>query len=418
MNQTTCRKTSTQQLRPTPAQARQLACVLWRCSTRSTTARTQRGTAAKRRRRVALTRLQEEAERQTIRAAFPAYAASHSQVLQDVLARLDQASHAFFRRAVNGAKLGFPRFQGRSRWHSLTCKEHGHSAPLDNGCLVLSTIGRPAVCWSRPFVGTITTGTLATEAQGWYVACACAEVPSAPLPRTGGETSLAVGRQVLLLTAGGDSVANPRHDRRAERAVRQAQRRLSRRTKGHQRRRKASTWLTEPHQHVGRGGRGHRDLHHQTALALLRTCDVNSGEASPPANLSLRPAPRPEGHGGYAHNGASRTVGLNTSMRGAGWRQDLIILACKATWAGERVAAVNPASTTQNCAGCGAHIEKSVSVRTHVSPHCGLVLDRDEYTARNFHWRGQRLRGVPALAGALPREPAGLSPVRSVREHP
>jgi transposase len=47
-------------------------------------------------------------------------------------------------------------------------------------------------------------------------------------------------------------------------------------------------------------------------------------------------------------------------------------------------------------------------VRTHTCPRCGYVADRDENAARNIVWRGQRLRGVPALAGALNREPVGL----------
>ena len=84
------------------------------------------------------------------------------------------------------------------------------------------------------------------------------------------------------------------------------------------------------------------------------------------------------------------------------------ILACKAAWAGTRVEAVNPAYTSQDCSGCGERMYKSLSVRTHVCTHCGLILHRDEHAASNIQWRGQRLRGVPALAGAMNREPAGL----------
>ncbi len=149
MQQPTVRKTYKEKLRPTPAQERALDEVLWRCRTLYNTALVQRSTAW-RRCHVSVTRSQQEAELKAIRAAFPAYAALHSHVLQDVLARLDTTYQAFFRRVATGEKPGFPRFQGRTRWHSFTYKEYGNGARLDNGCLVLSKIGRVAVRWSRP----------------------------------------------------------------------------------------------------------------------------------------------------------------------------------------------------------------------------------------------------------------------------
>jgi len=50
---------------------------------------------------------------------------------------------------------------------------------------------------------------------------------------------------------------------------------------------------------------------------------------------------------------------------------------------------VDPAYTTQDCSGCGARVQKSLSVRTHVCPSCGLVLDRDQNAARNMYRAGQ-----------------------------
>jgi len=54
---------------------------------------------------------------------------------------------------------------------------------------------------------------------------------------------------------------------------------------------------------------------------------------------------------------------------------------------------VPPAYTSQDCSGCGEQVEKSLSVRTHVCPSCGLILDRDENAARNIQWAGQALAG-------------------------
>ena len=269
---------------------------------------------------------------------------------------------------------------------------------MDNGYLVLSQIGRVAVRWSRPLEGTPKTVTLTREADGWYVCFSCAEVPIRPLPPTGQETGIDVGLVHFLTRADGVHVPNPRHLRTAEREVKKAQRRVSRRKKGSTRRRKAAKLLARKHQHVKRQ---RRDFHHKQALALVRTYDTVSVEAIQPANLSRRPAPVPDGNGGYLHNGASRKAGLNTSIQDAGWRQFLSILAFKAACAGKRVEAVPPAYTSQECSGCGERIQKSLSVRTHVCTTCGLILDRDENAARNIQWRGQRLRGLAGLPAGM-----------------
>jgi putative transposase len=261
------------------------------------------------------------------------------------------------------------------------------------------------VRWSRPIAGRIKTVTISNEADGWFVSFSCAEVPTEPLPLTGSETGLDVGLKVFLLTADGKAVANPRHYPPAERELKKAQQRVSRRQKGSKRRRKAVAQCAKQHQHVRRQ---RTDCHHKTALALVCQYDTIYHEAIQPANLSRRPAPVPDENGGYLHNGAAQKAGLNKRLHDAGWSCFLRSLACKAAWAGKRVEAVNPAYTSPDCSGCGERSEKSLSVRTHVCTNCALIVDRDEHAASNIHWRGPRRRGVPALAGALNREPAGL----------
>jgi putative transposase len=400
----TLRKTFKEKLQPTPAQEAALDAVLWRCRTLYNTALEQR-ISVYRQRGISVSRYTQEAELKDLRAAYPDYATIHSHVLQDVLARLDRTYEAFFRRMANGEKPGFPRFQGRNRYRSFTYKEYGNGARLDNGFLVLSRVGRIAVHWSRPIAGTPKTVTVSREADGWYVAISCAEVPLQPLSETGRETGIDVGLKVFLITADGDAIENPRHYRRAERYLVKCQRRVSKRVKGSHRRRKSATLLAQAHQHVRRQ---RADFHYKAALALVRAYDTIYVEALKPANLSRRPEPKPDGKGGYAHNGARRKAGLNKSIQDAGWRRFLSILAFKAACAGKRVEAVNPAYTTQDCSGCGERIYKSLSVRTHVCTNCGLILDRDEHAAKNILWRGQRLRGLPAVAGGMNREPVAL----------
>ena len=211
MNETSVplHKTFKEQLRPTPAQQAALEGVLWRCRTLYNTALEQR-ISLYRQRGVSISRYTQEAELKELRATYPEYAALHSHVLQDVLARLDKTYQAFFRRVHNGQTPGFPRFHGKERYHSFTYKEYGNGARLDNGYLVLSTIGRIAVHWSRPLAGIPKTVTVSHEADGWYMAISCADVPVQPLPETGRETGIDVGLKVFLITADGEPVETRR----------------------------------------------------------------------------------------------------------------------------------------------------------------------------------------------------------------
>jgi putative transposase len=246
------------------------------------------------------------------------------------------------------------------------------------------------------------------------VSFSCAEVSVAPLPETGRETGIDVGLKVFLITAAGEAVANPRHSRQAGRALMKAQQRVSRRRKTSNRRKKAVNLLAKKHQQVRRQ---RTYVHHKAALALVCQYDTIYYEAIQPAHLSPCPAPVPDRNGEYLHNGAARKAGLNTSIQHAGWGHFLNILACKAAGAGKRMEALPPAYTSQDCSGCGERIRKSLSMRTHVCTNGGLILDRDENTARNIHWRGQRLWGlaglpavaaVAAVAEGMSREPAAL----------
>ena len=57
---------------------------------------------------------------------------------------------------------------------------------------------------------------------------------------------------------------------------------------------------------------------------------------------------------------------------------------------------VDPKNTSQLCSGCGERVLKDLSVRVHVCPYCGLILDRDVNAARNILQRGLEIgRGPP-----------------------
>jgi putative transposase len=381
------RKTFKYKLKPTLAQEQAMGFVVRRCCELYNAALQERRDAWQKC-GVSITIAGQSAQLPAVKAVRPEYRDIHSQVLQDVLTRLDRAFQAFFRRIREGQTPGYPRFQGSARYNSFTYKQFGNGAALDNGFLVLSKIGRLAVRWFRPLEGTPKTVTVSREADGWYVCFSCAAIPVAPLPPTGQETGIDLGLASFATLSDGTMMHNPRYYRKAERRLKTAQRRVSRRTRGSHRRRKAVTLLAKAHLKVQRQ---RQDFHQKAALKLVHQYDTIYLENLQVANMV-------------------RNHRLAQSIPDASWASFRAILEAKAAYAGRRVVAVPPAYTSQDCSGCGWRVLKSLSVRTHIcpNPECGLVLDRDENAARNIERAGQALRGGVALAASENRESPGL----------
>ena len=89
-----------------------------------------------------------------------------------------------------------------------------------------------AVHGSRPLEGAPKTVTISKEADGWYVAISCADVPTQPLPSTGQETGIDPGLEAFATLADGTRILTPGCYRKAERYLAKCQRCVSRRKKG------------------------------------------------------------------------------------------------------------------------------------------------------------------------------------------
>jgi putative transposase len=369
------RKTFKYKLNPTSAQEHSLEMVLRRCRTLYHVALEQRQMWWERGQGKGANYYQQKAELPDLKTTCPEYAEVYAQVLQDVILRVDRAFQAFFHRLKAGETPGYPRFQGQGRYHSFTYPQYGGGVVVDGGLLSRSKLGRIPIRLHRALEGMPKTVTISREADGWYVSISCAKTLMQQLPRAGQETGLDVGLNVFLVTADGESVENPRHYRKAEKQVANAQRRVARRKKGSNRRKKAVALLAKKHQKVRRQ---RRDFHHKTAPELLRQYDVIHLE-------DLRVANMVQNHR------------LAKSISDAGWAKFRAILEAKAAWAGRQVVAVPPAFTSQDCSGCGEPVPKSLSVRTHVCHSCGLVLNRDQNAALNILRAGQACQALTWL---------------------
>lgn len=335
---------------------------------------------------------QQAAQLPEIKEIRPEYADIHSQVLQDVLRRVDKAFKAFFRRVKNGERPGYPRFQGFGRYDSFTYPQSGFSITHDNR-ICLSKIGTLKVKFPKgkkanPPQGTMKTCTIKREGEHWFVIFTC-EVEREIIYHPSEE---AVGIDLGLLHFGtlsdGSTIENPRHLRVSEQKLKKLQQALSRKKRGSKRRKKAAQLVGKAHRHI-RNQR--KDFHQKEARKLVNRAGVIVFEKLQPANMSKRPKPKQdEETGRYLPNGASAKAGLNKSINDAGWGQFQQIVVNKAEWAGSRVLFVNPKYTSQMCSDCGTMVQKALDERWH-SCSCGCELDRDHNAAINIQRAGMAL---------------------------
>lgn len=290
----------------------------------------------------------------------PCFKQVHSQVLQDVLKRLDKAYQAFFRRVKAGETAGFPRFQGKERYNSFTYPQGGYSVVGNK--LELSKIGKVRIFLHRPIEGKVKTCTIIRK-NGKYYACFSCEVEPYQLPLTGQTVGIDMGIKEFCVTSDGEMIASPKTYRKAERRLKQLQRAVSRKKKGGKNRRKAVKLLAKQHEHVANQ---RKDIAFKTAKYLLDNYDLIAHE-----DLNIA--------------GMVKNCHLAKSISDAGWGIFFNILESKAKQTlGKQVIAVDPKYTSQKCSKCGEIVPKKLSVRIHKCPHCGLEIDRDWNAAINI----------------------------------
>jgi putative transposase len=308
----------------------------------------------------------------------PHAAKVHSHVLQVVVADLDKAFAAFFRRVKAGEKPGYPRFKGRDRFDSFGLKEYGNGFKIDGRRLKISGIGRIPVRWHRPIEGTIKTARVVKKADGWYACFSCEAEAAEPLAPTGSAVGIDVGVSALLTTSEGEKVSHPAFYRKEQKKLRCLQRAVARKKKGSSNRRKAAFRLRRHHQRIADQ---RKDYLNKVAHRLVLEHDLIALEELRIANMV-------------------RNRHLSKSILDAGWRYFADRLVAKAAEAGRRVIFVDPRNTSRACSSCGAIFEHlTLSVR-HVSCACGLSMDRDENAARN-HLKRARAEPLGVNVGAV-----------------
>ena len=288
----------------------------------------------------------------------------HSQVLQDVLRRLDKTFKNFFRRIKKGEKAGYPRFKGKYRYDSFTYPQSGFALDYHHKKLRLSKIGAITIKLHRsiPAEGEIKTCTIKRDVDYWY-ACFSIALPT-PDPESQQRAiqsaiGVDVGLKSLLTLHTGDTIDNPRWLRHSEKQLAKEQRRKDRKVKGSCNRHKQNRKVAQLHRKI-RNQR--KDFHHKLSRKLVDSYDLIVYETLTITNMVKN------------HH-------LAKSISDAGWGQLMCFTEYKAEEAGTVVEYVSAYNTTQRCSRCGKLVPKTLATRIHRCPYCGLVLARDHNSA-------------------------------------
>ena len=289
----------------------------------------------------------------------------YSQVLQDVVHRVELGFKAFFDRVAKGETSGFPRLKGAGQYDSITYTQ-GKNFKVGDSTITLPKLGKVKAKLHRKPWGELKTCTLRRINGKWF-ACLCQEIEAKHLPTSEEAVGIDVGLKTFAALSNGEFIDNPRFFRRDEKALAKAGRRQAKTKKRSPARKKANKVLARIHERIR--NRRH-DFVHQTARRMVNRFGVIAVE-----KLNVK--------------GMVKNHCLAKSISDASWSLFRSVLTMKAESAGRLVVAVNPAYTSQTCSGCGDIQKKSLSVRTHRCLVCGLVLDRDTNAAVNIKTVGQ-----------------------------
>jgi putative transposase len=313
------------------------------------------------------------------RKVIPTIGEVHSQVLQDVMGRLEKAFNALW-----NSGYGFPRF--KKRFRSFTFPQLG-KAPVGKGTIKLPSIGEVTATLHRP----IPDGFEAKQARvvrrpsGWYVQLileTSIEVPD--IIPSGYAIGIDVGLNSFVATSEGELIARPRFFVEAQHRLKGLNRAVSRKKKGSNNQQKARQKVARFYERIANR---RKDFHRKTAHHL---CDQAGMVFAETLNLK----------------------GLAKGMLGkhcldAGWGEFLDTLGWVAWKRGVYFSKVSASGTSQECPACGASVKKDLSVRVHHCPECGYRTDRDVASAQVIRNRG--LTAVGHIVDACGAEPVGVA---------
>jgi putative transposase len=304
----------------------------------------------------------------------------NSHACQTAVERVLKAVNRFYnncKKQIPGKK-GYPRFKKNTR--SVEYKVSGWKLSENRKRITFTDkkgIGALKLIGTRELnfyqIDQIKRVRIVHRADGYYVQFSVQLDPRntvKPLTPSQKAVGIDVGIKYFLADSQGNIETNPQFYRHGEKRLNRLNRKKSKKyQKGKPQSRnyhKARERYARKHLKVSRQ---REEFVKKVALRLIKSNDLVAYE-----DLNVK--------------GMVKNRHLAKSISDAGWskfRQWLDYFGYKY---GKITIAVAPHNTSQNCSKCGEKVQKSLSTRTHICPHCGFIEDRDINAAINILQKG------------------------------
>lgn len=266
-----------------------------------------------------------------------------------------------------GKRIGKLRFKPKSRFHSINYNQSGFNLLSDN-ILKLSKIGQIKCIIHRKILGKIKEIHVKKEITGiWYAIVVCEnEIKSTCSLFRKKIVGIDVGINNYCYDSDGHVIKHPQILKNSEEKLKRSQRRLSRKVKGSSNGRKEKIRLDKIHQKIKYQ---RNDFLHKISKYYVDNYDTIFVEDLKIQNMV-------------------KNNHLAKSISDSSWNSFFQKLEYKAANAGILFTKVAPHGTSQSCSNCGRIVKKTLAIRTHHCPYCGLVIDRDYNASLNIKQRG------------------------------
>jgi len=281
-----------------------------------------------------------------------------SQVLQQKAKDVATAYKNFFE-----GRAGYPSFKKK---HDKQSIRYPQRVKFQNNMTYLPKVGYVKTVFHRPLEGIQKSTTVSKTKTGKYFISVLCQIDLVVTAHTNKDSKIGIdlGLKNFYTTSEGTKVPHPKLLKKAERAIKIAQRKLSKTKKNSANRRKARLHLAVKHEHLANA---RRDFLHKQSDSLTSEYSLIGTETLRVSNMMKNHC-------------------LAKSIGDSGWAEFVRQLEYKAIWNGGIVFKIDtffPSSKT--CSNCG-YINKDLklSERKWFCIGCQTILDRDINAAQNI----------------------------------